>query len=179
MPTAEEFNANMNFLLAQYESGFTALLTAVKSMVSEITVRVFDEGLNTQGEDMLSKSPYSTKPIYISPSKVPGASGNDIGKRGTKIQSYYFPEGYKQLKETINRADKPLELTLNLRNDWSNANIEQSGNIVTVSLGKDINADKTEGLSKKFGVFFSANQDEIDLLLDVLSFELTNDFNNL
>lgn len=177
--TVEEINLKLNALASSYEVDFTALLLASSSMKEEISSRVFDRGLNTQGEDMLTKSPYSTKPIYVSSNSIPGGAGNDIGARGEKIKSYYFPKGYRQLKETINRADKPLELNLKLRNDWLTATVEQSGNKVSISLKDQINADKTEGLSKKFGVFFSANQEEIDILLDILAFELTNDFNNL
>jgi len=177
--TAEDFKVKLDSLASQYESSFPALLLASSSMQVRIAERVFDEGRNTDNQDMLSVSGYSTKPIYVSPNSIPGGAGNDIGKRGTKIKSYYFPQGYKQLKQTINRGDKPLELTLDLRNDWLNPDIQQSGNKVSISLKDQINADKTEGLSKKFGVFFSANQDEIDLLLDILAFELTQDFNNL
>jgi hypothetical protein len=175
--TPNDFSQKVNELTQRYEQGFPALLLAVSSMQVKIAERVFDKSINTAGIDMAA-IPYSLKPIYVQTDTLPNTpSAFQVGKRGTKIKSAYFPQGYGQLKKAVNRP--VLELNLILRNDWLNPSIIQTGNSVSVSLKEEINAKKNEGLEKKYGQFLKANQEEIDFLIEVLQFELTNDFNNL
>lgn len=175
--TPEELKQKFESLSQKYEQGFPALIFAVSSMQVKIAERVFDDGINTAGLDMAS-IPYSSKPIYIQTDTLPNTPSQfQIGKRGTKIKSAYFPQGYGQMKQAINRP--VLELNLRLRNDWLNPDIQQQGNRVLLSLKDEINADKNEGLEKKYGQFLKANQDEIDLLLTIIQDEITNDFNDL
>lgn len=175
--TAEELFIKWDNLYNELEQNFYPLLIATSSALVLTHKRIFNEGKNIDGDVMLSKKPYSTKPTYIDKDKSPQKVPFGTGKTGREIKSYYFPSGYSQFKGAIGRGI--LELSLQLRNDWVTANVVLDNSNLTVALKEDINAEKSEGLQKdsQYGRFLGFDQSELDALTKVIEFELAKAFN--
>ena len=182
--TAEELFNKWDNLYKELEQNFYPLLLATRSTLVTSAVRIFDEGLNTLGQNMLSRKKYSKKPAYIDKDKSPRKVPFGTGKTGREIKSYYFPEGYSQFKNAIDRGI--LELSLELRNGWLNADtgviaadIKLDRSRITVGFTSERNAQVAEGLQqeKQYGQIFGFTQDEYDELTNVIEFELAKAFN--
>ena len=175
--TAEELFNKWDNLSKELEQNFYPLLIATSSALTITHERIFTEGKNIDGDVMLNKKPYSTKPTYIDRDKSPRQVPFGTGKTGREIKSYYFPSGYSQFKGAIGRGI--LELSLQLRNDWVTANVVLDKSNLSVALKQDINADKAEGLQKdsQYGRFLGFDQSELDALTKVIEFELAKAFN--
>ena len=175
--TGDELFDKWNALTEELEANFLPLKLAVESVLRKTEQRIFDDGVNVKGEVMLDKKPYSTKPTYISRIESPRQVPFDTGKRGTKIKSYYFPNGYSQFKQAIGRSI--LELSLDLRNDWVNADVVLDKTVLTVALKQDYNAQKAEGLQKEsqYGRFFGFTEKEQQQVAEIIEIELANLYN--
>ena len=186
MATVAEINQRIDGLLSQWQSNFLPLFSSVNFIRGEISRRAFggksSPGENTAGST-LPTVPYSTKQIYVSNDgikrKVPSFQ---IGKRGTKIKSAYFPQGYGQLKDAIGRP--PLELTNQLDIAFTNTPLAEAGQNVSIVIPDD-QAGKVKGLEtgnrkgtfKGYGTIFQMSKEEEKLFTDELAQEIADAIN--
>ena len=175
--TPEELENKWSNLTKELEQDFYPLLIATNSVLTITHERIFTEGKNINGDVMLDKKPYSTKPTYIDRDKSPRQVAFGTGKTGREIKSYYFPNGYSQFKGAIGRGI--LELSLQLRNDWVTANVVLDKNKLSVALKQDINAEKAEGLQRdvQYGRFLGFDENELEKLDEIIAFELAKAYN--
>ncbi len=180
--TVAEFKKSIDSKIKQLESG-KALELAVRTINNARVVRLFEDGLNTSGNKIGSYN--SSKPVYINPDDAP-KRGNQIGKRGKKIKSLYYPS-YKAFRAAMGRESGFVNVRLNneLQNDLANAVVSKSSDAVAqpkpikvsntkykITLKKEINQKKVEGLEKKFGKFLDHTKQEKELFNDVYSKEV-------
>lgn len=151
--------------------------------VNELRVkRIFSDGKNSSGGQIGVYN--STKPVYIKPENAP-KKGNQIGKRGKPIESLYYPS-YKNFRKAMGRESEFVNVRLNneLQSDLANANISRTSTKLgvpkpirvsktkyKVTLKKDINIKKSEGLEKKFGKFLEHTKEEKAAFAKALKFE--------
>jgi hypothetical protein len=177
--TIAEFQQRSEAITEAWSTNFIPLYRAVEDLKGLMFLRIFGEGMtggsNSAG-DKLPTVPYSTTPIYVSPSSVKNApSSFKKGKRGTPIQSLYFPNGYAQLKSQTS-AVLPLQLTGALKFGFQSSGIENNGlqssiTIISSELGK------VEGLENKYGAIFVPTNEEINEFEISLSEFITEAFN--
>jgi hypothetical protein len=170
MLSVEESNQRIVALLSQWKSNFIPLAESVNFIKGEMSFRIFgtksSAGQNTAGTTLPSV-PYSTKPLYVSNDSIKRQVPSfQIGKRGTKIKSAYFPQGYGQLKDAVGR--NPLELTGTLFSAYANNPILASGEDAVIDIPDD-QAGKAKGLEKKYGTIFQMSEEEENLFTDELS----------
>lgn len=169
-----ELDNRLNALLSKWEQGFTPLYFSVNSIKAVMFDRIFEEGKNTAGTQLPTPG-YSTKEIYVSVDTLPNTPTSfQVGKRGTKIKSAYFPDGYKQLKQVVGRP--VLELTNKLKLAFANYPVIESGDSASIAL-PDSERGKRLGLEDKYGTIFQMTQEETELFTEVLQFEITEAIN--
>lgn len=166
--------------LLNSEKPFKIAVLAINEMRVK---RLFEDGINTSGGKIGSYN--STKPVYINPADSP-RKGNQIGKSGKKIKSLYYPS-YKAFRAGMGRESGFINLRLNneLQNDLANGNLARSTNGITppipikisntkyrITLKKDINIKKVEGLEKRFGKFLEHTKEEKELFNKVYQDEI-------
>jgi hypothetical protein len=148
------------------------LLTAVNAGLSEAEARIFDESKGTNGQSLPS-TPYSTRPLSVPVDSLPRRAG-EISESG---KTAFFIGGYAQLKQQVGR--KPLELTGELRRDFSSPIIEANNSTITVSVKSASSADKIESLEFRYGRIFTLNEQEIDIVQRVYVDEISKKLFNL
>jgi hypothetical protein len=168
--TAGELSPKLLSLIDQWKSDFEPLAEAVNLIRSEMTARIFGTGSsggeNAAGNKLPTK-PYDTQPIYVDVRSLPNTpSSFQVGKRGKKIKSAYFPQGYAQLKQVVDRP--PLELQGSLQSSFANSPILGSGANAQITVD-DSEAGKVAGLQKRYGVIFDLTAEEEQLFGEELS----------
>lgn len=173
MITVAQFQAKIDKKIQELNSD-RILRLAVYTVNQKRQLRIFEQGKNSSGGKIGSYN--STKPIYVSPEDAPRAV-NKRGKTGKPIKSGYYPS-YKAFRQAMGRETAFVNLRLNneLQGDLANAQISKSSNGIAVpkpikvskteykvTLKKDINQKKVEGLEKKYGVFLKHTKEEIEL----------------
>jgi len=159
--TVEQQIQRIDALIQSYKSEYVPLFLAVSEIRGIMSERIFGgkstAGKNTAGTTLPSV-PYSTKPIYADVKSLPSTpTAFQVGKRGTKIKSAYFPQGYGQLKDAVGRP--PLELTNFLDSAFSNTPLINAGQNVSIVVPDD-QAGKIKGLEKKYGTIFQMSKEE-------------------
>ena len=154
--TIAEAQNKLKTTIKNIEDG-TALKIAVFAINEQRVKRLFEDGKNSAGGKIGSYN--ATKPVYIDPDQAP-RKGNQVGKRGEPIKSFYYPS-YKDFRKAMGRESEfvNVRLTNELQNDMANANISKTSNAIAspkpikvsstkykVTLKKEINIKKTEGL---------------------------------
>lgn len=183
MPTIKQINLRLDDLNKKWVSNFKPLYRAGNNLKRVMYKRIFGKG-NTGGYNSnMQKLPtfgYSTTPIYVDPNSVrnapasfkfgkPSIDSKGKKKKGKKIKSLYFPEGYAQLKSKTS-AKLPLQLTGNLAGAFLSAGESKEG--LTWELNIDESQDgKIDGLEfghrnfKGYGVIFQpTDMEEIEFL---------------
>ena len=160
-----------------------ATKTAVLAVNALRMQRIFADGLDSSGSKIGSYN--STKPVYIDVDKAP-KQGNHIGRLGKPIKSLYY-DSYKDFRKAMGRESEfvNIRLTNELQNDLANGSISKSINKVSafnptkigksnykVSLKKQVNIDKIEGLEKKYGQILNHTKKEMEIYQDVFNKEL-------
>jgi hypothetical protein len=97
------------------------------------------------------------------------------GKRGTPIQSLYFPNGYAQLKSQTS-AVLPLQLTGALKFGFQSSPVQESGLSASLTI-QSSEEGKVEGLENKYGAIFEPTNEEINEFESSLSEFITEAFN--
>jgi hypothetical protein len=177
--TIAEFQQRSEAITEAWSTNFIPLYRAVEDLKGLMFLRIFGTGTtggsNSAG-DKLPTVGYSKEPIYVSPRSLKNAPASfKKGKRGTPIQSLYFPEGYAQLKSQTS-AVLPLQLTGALKFGFQSSGIENNGlqssiTIISSELGK------VEGLENKYGAIFEPTNEEINEFESSLSEFITEAFN--
>lgn len=135
--TPDDIKKNLDILYEGWTSKFTALYGPVRELKRIMFKRIFGTGskggTNTAGSK-LPTTPYSTKPIYVSPRSLANAPSKfKVGKRGEPIESLYFPGGYAQIKTDTSRK-LPLELTGRLKGGFLNEDVITEGLSAAIAL---------------------------------------------
>jgi hypothetical protein len=163
MITVDQLDKNLNDMLAGWFTNFEPLYIAVFNLKTNVMQeRIFGKGTsggsNTDGTK-LPTEPYSTKPIYVSPTSLRNAPSQfKKGKRGTAIKSLYFPFGYAQIK-TQTSAVLPLQLTGALNRSWISTPVSEDGLTATIEIGTE-QIGKVDGLESKYGIIFQPSDEE-------------------
>lgn len=180
--TTAEFIKKLDSKIALLQKG-EALQRAVLAINTERTARIFERGLNTSGSKIGNYN--ATKPVYINPNDAP-KGGNQVGKSGKKIKSLYYPS-YKAFRSAMGRESNFVNVRLNneLQNDLGNGALSKGASGIVkpspikisntkyrITLKKDINIKKVEGLEKKFGKFLDHTKQEKELFQKVYAFEV-------
>lgn len=170
MPTVAQISQEINNLINEWEQKFTPLIIAVNFTKGDMSKRIFGDkssgGKNANG-DVLPTKPYSTEPIYVDVRSLPNTPASfQVGKRGKKIKSAYFPKGYSQLKQAVGRP--PLELTGSLDRAFRKGVIVEESDSVLITID-DSEAGKVDGLEKKYGSIFEMTQEEEERFLQALN----------
>jgi hypothetical protein len=170
--TASELGSRLNSLIDEWRSDFEPLAEAVNLIRSEMTARIFGTGTgggeNAAGSKLPTK-PYSRKPVYADVRSLPNTpSGFQVGKRGKKIKSAYFPQGYAQLKQVVDRP--PLELQGSLQSSFANSPVLSAGANAQITID-DSEAKKVAYLqsNEKYGLIFTLNKEEEQLFGEELT----------
>ena len=173
------------------------LLIGVRTVMALSSNRIFNEGKKSDGGMIGS---YDTKrELYVNPDKQPRKTANSrLNIAGLKIGGKYgdtkFKSGkphktayvanYKDLRnrQGLNISYVDLNYTGNLKSNYENSSrgepepVRIDANHYQIVLDSD-NADKREGLEKKYGVIFNTTVDERQKFYDTVREELINGFN--
>lgn len=179
--------SKLNDKIKQLESD-RPLLLAVRAANEARIKRIFEDGKGTDGANIGTYN--STTPVYIDPNDAP-RRGNQVGKRGKPIKSLYY-DSYKAFRAAMGRESNFVNLRLNneLQSDLANAQLSKSSNTLAksnpikvtstkykVTLKKQINIDKVDGLTARFGSFINHTKEEIDIFNKVYNFEINKILN--
>lgn len=126
-------------------------------MQDKIVTRVFDKGIDGNNSQI---GKYSTDPNYFTKDKFhntgvfkpQGKTGKGKKKNGGERKSMYLIGGYKQLRQI--QGDESgfvnLTYTAQLRKDFATG-LKIDGNTVVISLKQNINSQKVDWLTDKYG----------------------------
>lgn len=185
--TVKQAVQKLNDKIKQLESD-KPLLIAVRAANEARIKRIFEDGENTNGIKIGFYN--GSKPVYIDPNDAPRA-GNQIGKRGKPIKSLYY-ESYKDFRKAMGRESSFVNLRLNneLQSDLANAQLSKTSSTLAkvnpikvsntkykVTLKKQINIDKVDGLTAKFGGFINHTKEEKEIFNRVYQFEVSKILN--
>lgn len=156
---------------------------AVKSIVAEQTVRIFQKGQKSDGTPIGQYN--RSKPLYVytppAPKKVTGK-----GKKGKKIKGGYY-KNYAAFRQQQGRESGfvNIRLTNELQSDFANSRVGKSSKRIAkarpikinrylyqVLIKKAINIQKVQGLEGKYGAIFAPTRREQKRLVEFLNFEL-------
>ena len=160
------------------------LAITVRSMVAVQAKRIFTDGMDGNGGVIGS---YNNKtPFYVSDKNSP-RQGNHKGKTGNTIKTTYY-KSYKDFKQKMQGQSNFVNLRLfnELQSDFSNANVQVLGgrgsarhnpvkitpNEYHITLRKDINVKKKNGLEEKYGEIFKLTDKERQLFFTNLQKEV-------
>ena len=160
---------------------------AVYTTTALIGERIFVKGQNSSGGKIGS---YDTKtPLYVNPKKAPRAGAlkakgieglnPPTGKTGKSIfESTGLPhkttylKNYKEFRNRIGRRIDTVDLVLSgdLQSDWRNQKsldapalpIKINANEYHITLKRDINAKKMDGMNKKYGKISKPTKKEVE-----------------
>lgn len=187
MATINQTIGKIDSIISEIESGKPFKIAAL-SALSEMTVRIFEEGKNSSGGKIGSYD--TSKELWVSNEQLPRA-GTNKGKAGKATKTSYY-KNYKALREQQGREGGfvNIRLTNELQSDWANVPVGKDENGVRppnpipitnnryqMQLRKDINIKKKEGLEGKYGNIFDLTKAEEKILNDVYTFELNKLFN--
>lgn len=185
--TLEEYGKELIRRVVEVETG-KSFAIGVNSAMSEQSVRIFQEGKKSDGSGIGNYD--SKNPLYASDDTLP-RQGNHTGKTGKGIKTSYYAN-YKALRSEQGRESGfvNLRLTNELQSDYNNSQVSASSNKLgtakpikkgnleyEISLNKQINVDKKNGLEAKYGTIFDLSQEERKTLLKVITFETLKIYN--
>jgi len=191
--TIEEFQLKLKQALAEIEANNTPLKLAAYSSVAAVSKRIFTDGGNANGGEIVQYK--ADGGIYLNPKTSFGGSklGTPRGKTGeTKFKNgknhvTVYLDSYKDYKAVLGKpsggAFVNLELSGDLKSDFENGAIptpQQNGvNEYFVSLKRQINNDKRSGLEFKYGRIFALTDAEVKEFIEDVKFEFSRIFGTL
>lgn len=130
------------------------LREVANNLYVENSRRIHNEGKDVN-DKLIGQGKYSTKSTYISLSQSPkkfqakGKSGNTKFKNGKPHKSGYFPNGYKQFRDTIGRRTSVVNLQLSgkLKTDFI---IKNNGSKWLIGFEGSYGKNISEGLEEKY-----------------------------
>ncbi len=164
------------------DTGLIVEIGARDSM-SQSVVRIFERGQKSNGSSI---GKYSTKPDYFSPKNTPKDT-NHKGKTGDTIKTGFYKGGYAELRRQQGRESNfvNLRFTNELQSDYANSGVGKTSNKLAspkpikagdnkflITLNKEVNIDKRDGLEGKYGNIFDLTNSEKQLFLDSQEFNL-------
>ncbi len=187
--TAKQLVAKFAEVQGIIDTGRIVEIGARDSMTQSV-VRIFERGLKA---DSSSIGKYSTKPSYFSPANTPKDT-NHKGKTGNRIKTGYYAEGYAELRRQQGRESNfvNLRFTNELQSDYANSGVSRTSgalaratpipagnNKFLITLNKQVNIDKKDGLESKYGNIFDLTNSERQLFLDSQEFNLDKELNKI
>jgi hypothetical protein len=167
-----ELTPKLFSLIDQWKNDFEPLAEAVNLIRSEMTARIFGTG-SSGGEnaagDKLPTKPYSRKPVYVDVRSLPNTpSAFVVVKKGQKTNTAFFPQGYAQLKQVVDRP--PLELQGSLQSSFANSPVLSAGANAQITID-DSEAKKVAYLQskEKYGLIFTLSKEEEQLFGEELT----------
>jgi len=161
-----------NIIIKLQPAHLTQLVTTVsQSVYASSSARVFNRGMNVNERPLWR---YSTKPIYVNPSKSPkkfptGGKASRSGEyfeNGKKRHTRYFTGGYKDFRNKIGRRIDvvDLQLTGRLRASYQ---MVISGNSVDIGFISSKEARIAQRHEQRFGciIFGLSEKDKKDIQL--------------
>ncbi|REK33193.1 MAG: hypothetical protein DWQ44_09000 [Bacteroidetes bacterium] len=170
--TIDEYIAKIDRKFQYREQLVKPFTTAVLSTVAKQAKRIFSDGIKSNGSDI---GQYDTKrPLYINPNESPRAGATRVsqglhptqGKHGDhtfkngKVHKTTYVNNYKDLRNRIGRRIDKVNLTLtnDMFSDLCNAQSPSKAAPDRISdaeyhlkFKRTHNAEKWEGLEKKYG----------------------------
>jgi len=201
--TQEEWTKRHRQVLKNLVTNNRPLLMAARTAMKDMGLRIFEDGRKSDGSLI---GQYDTKtPFYVNPNytpskgqkKIPGiGSLKPIGKHGDTVFKNGKPhvtayvKNYKDFRnKMVRRIDKVnLVLSGELSSDFYNAKIvglaapsepspkKVSANEYIVTLKRDYNQKKREGLEDKYGIIFHHTKEEIAKFIKIADQELRSEF---
>lgn len=187
--TAKQLVAKFAQVQGIIDTGRIVELGARDSM-SQSVVRIFERGQKSDGGSI---GKYSTKPAYFSPKNTPKDT-NHKGKTGNRIKTGFYKGGYAELRKQQGRESNfvNLRFTNELQSDYANSSVSKTSGVLArpnpipagnnkfvITLNKQINIDKRDGLETKYGKIFNLTNSEKQLFLDSQEFNLDNELNKI
>jgi len=181
--TPIEFQRKLTGKIADLNTAKLIFPIAQETQRKMIT-RLFEEGEGAQGklgtystdEGYYTKKQFKNKGAF----KAKGKTGKTKFENGEPHKSMFLPQGYKELKQVqgYESGFVNLQYSKDLRNDFSTG-MKIKGDKVIAVVKRNINADKTEWLSKKYGAkTFHHTQEEKNFFAKEVSKELAHYFQN-
>jgi hypothetical protein len=160
--TVAQFIKKIDNAIRIIEAENKPLALAVLSINQMRVKRIFEDGLGSNNAAIGTYN--STTPIYVADVQAP-KKVNHKGKNGKPIKSGYY-KSYKDFRQAMGRESGKVNLRLNndLQSDLANGKITKGSNSVAapnpikvtthsykITLKRDINIKKIDGLEKKHG----------------------------
>lgn len=174
------------------------LMIASRTAMKDMSLRIFESGKKEDGSQIGQYD--TTKPMYVNPKVQPretknkikgiqglipttGKHGDHLFKNGKEHKTTYV-KSYADLRKRIGRPIDKVNLRYSgdLQSDFSNGKINNpeptkvNPNEYVITLSRDINRDKRDGLEKKYGTIFHHTKDEIAKFVKIADQELRNEF---
>lgn len=163
---------------------------------SNATKRIFTDGRNSSGGNI---GQYATSPpMYINPDKSPragalkvkgieglkptkGKTGEHLFKNGKPHKTTYV-NSYKDFRQRIGRRVDKVNLVLSgdLQSDYANGKVSNpeprkvNTHEYVVSLSREINQKKRDGLEEKYGEVFLHTKEEVQKFFKIANLEFKN-----
>lgn len=179
--TTNEFITKLNKQMAEIEKTNKPLATAVGSIMSLQSKRIFLEGKNSD-EAIIGN--YGDKEIYVNPQKpnkwsfaTKGKTGSDTFKNGNKHKTGYF-KNYLTFKTTLGRNRKlktvDLFLTGSLHRQWANSLVVGKAQAVRINQHNYITqlSDENQAKVERYGRVFNLSVKEKAMFLAIIQTEL-------
>lgn len=161
---------------------------AVYNDIARKSIRIYEQGMNSNGSQIGKYS--TSPAMYVNPDYAPrsgnirtksggklqglkptvGKTGKSVFKNGKPHKTTYLPGGYKELRNRTGRRIDIVNLrfTNDLFLDWANVATEKQLPVPTkinqhsyvIKLKRAHNADKVEGIEKKYGAVFASTPQE-------------------
>lgn len=187
--TQTEFLLRQRKFLQEILTKNEPLKLAASTAHKDVTQRIFEKGQNSNGGNI---GQYDTKtPLYVNPNTNAGSAkklGKPAGKHGDTVfksgkpHKTVYVQNYKDYRNRIGRRIDKVNLVLSgdLQSDFTNGRknnpipkkITQHEYAVTLSRAK--NADKVDGIERKYGEIFSHTKDEIAKFVKIADLEFKN-----
>ena len=162
---------------------------AAEGAEADMKKRIFQKGLD-ENEAEIGK--YSTTPLYVSIAnakkelggEVPvsnlrpkGKDGKSTFRSGRKKKSQYFPGGYREFRDTVNRQSKRVDLTLSRRLQNAIVTTRRGRNSV-IRFNRSQEIEKAQRNSDRYGsVIFTITNKEADRIGEIWAREVGNILN--
>lgn len=173
-----------NAIIQKDEPLRLAALTAHK----DATLRIFTDGRNSNGGNI---GQYATSPpMYINPKTSPGNVRKlaPVGKHGDKVfkngkpHKTAYVDSYKDYRNKIGRKTDKVNLVLSgdLQSDYANGRVSNptpkkvDAHTYVVTLAREVNQKKRDGLEDKYGTVFFHTKDEQAKFFKIANLEFKN-----
>ena len=198
--TQEEWTKRHRQVLKNLVTNNRPLQIAARTAMKDMSIRIFIDGRKSDGSLI---GQYDTKtPFYVNPNTSAGATSKSkkLGREGLKpttgktgehvfkngkVHKTTYVRNYKDYRNRIGRPIDKVNLVLSgdLQSDFCNSKVSNplpkkvTAHEYVITLTRQENQDKREGLEKRFGgLIFHHTKEEIAKFIKIADVELRNEF---